>query len=33
VQLGSFVLVWIAVAVFSADMWNKSRRAKLAVAA
>ena len=33
VQLGSFVLVWIAVAVFSADLWNKSRRAKLAVAA
>ena len=28
VQLASFVLVWIAVAIFVADMWNKSRRAK-----
>lgn len=31
VQLASFVLVWIAVAIFVADMWTKSRRAKAAL--
>ncbi len=28
VQLGSFVLIWTAVAIFIADMWFKTRRAK-----
>lgn len=30
VQLGSFVLIWSAVAIFTADLWAKSRRAKAA---
>jgi chloramphenicol-sensitive protein RarD len=30
VQLGSFVLIWSAVAIFTADIWAKSRRAKAA---
>lgn len=29
-QLGSFVLIWIAVAIFVADLWARSRRAKTA---
>ncbi|MEP3420239.1 MAG: EamA family transporter RarD [Erythrobacter sp.] len=28
VQLGSFILIWIAVAIFVADLWFKSRKAK-----
>lgn len=28
VQLGSFILIWSAVAIFVADMWWRSRRAK-----
>jgi len=28
VQLGSFVLIWIAVAIFVADLWAKTRRAR-----
>ena len=28
VQLGSFILIWIAVAIFIADLWFKTRRAK-----
>ncbi|QFT77283.1 EamA family transporter RarD [Erythrobacter sp. THAF29] len=27
-QLGSFLLIWAAVAIFVADLWSKSRRAK-----
>ncbi len=27
-QLGSFILIWIAVAIFVADLWTRSRRAK-----
>ncbi len=27
-QLGSFVLIWIAVAIFAADLWARTRRAK-----
>ena len=30
VQLGSFVLIWIAVAIFVADLWWRSRQAKAA---
>jgi len=30
VQLGSFVLIWAAVAIFVADLWSRSRRAKAA---
>ena len=30
VQLGSFVLIWTAVAIFVADLWSKNRRAKAA---
>ncbi|WP_299191881.1 EamA family transporter RarD [uncultured Erythrobacter sp.] len=30
VQLGSFILIWIAVAIFVADLWASSRRAKAA---
>lgn len=33
VQLASFVLIWIAVAIFVADLWNRNRRAKAAIAA
>ena len=33
VQFASFVLVWIAVAIFVADMWAKTRRAKAALVA
>ena len=33
VQLGSFILIWIAVAIFVADLWNRARRAKAAAAA
>ncbi len=29
-QLGSFILIWIAVAIFAADLWARSRRAKRA---
>ncbi len=29
-QLGSFILIWIAVAIFAADLWSRSRRAKRA---
>ncbi|MEM9501812.1 MAG: EamA family transporter RarD [Pseudomonadota bacterium] len=29
-HLGSFVLIWIAVAIFAGDLWNRSRRAKAA---
>ncbi len=29
-QLGSFMLIWIAVAIFAADLWTRSRRAKRA---
>lgn len=29
-QLGSFLLIWAAVAIFMADLWNRSRRAKSA---
>ncbi len=29
-QLGSFVLIWTAVAIFMADLWLKNRRAKAA---
>ncbi|MHA7818935.1 MAG: EamA family transporter RarD [Erythrobacter sp.] len=32
VQLGSFVLIWIAVAIFVADLWRRTRRAKMALA-
>ena len=32
VQLGSFILIWTAVAIFVADLWTKSRRAKAAPA-
>jgi chloramphenicol-sensitive protein RarD len=32
VQLGSFILIWIAVAIFVADLWSRSRRVKLATA-
>ncbi len=28
VQLGSFILIWIAVAIFVADLWARTRRAK-----
>lgn len=28
VQLGSFILIWIAVAIFVADLWSRTRRAK-----
>jgi chloramphenicol-sensitive protein RarD len=31
VQLGSFILIWIAVAIFIADLWAKTRKAKLAL--
>ncbi|MEE4288402.1 MAG: EamA family transporter RarD [Erythrobacter sp.] len=31
VQLTSFVLIWCAVAIFAADLWVRSRRAKRAV--
>ncbi|QUL39198.1 EamA family transporter RarD [Erythrobacter sp. JK5] len=31
-QLGSFVLIWIAVGVFVADLWSRTRRAKIAAA-
>ncbi len=33
VQLGSFVLIWIAVAIFVADLWVRTRRAKAAAKA
>lgn len=33
VQLASFVLIWIAVAIFIADLWNRTRRAKAVIAA
>ncbi len=33
VQLGSFILIWIAIAIFVADLWAKSRRAKAAATA
>ncbi|MFU7527947.1 EamA family transporter RarD [Qipengyuania sp. ASV99] len=33
VQLGSFILIWIAVAIFVADLWNRNRQAKAAVRA
>ena len=29
-QLGSFLLIWTAVAIFMADLWTKSRRARAA---
>ncbi|MEM8725533.1 MAG: EamA family transporter [Pseudomonadota bacterium] len=29
-QLGSFILIWIAVAIFVADLWSRTRRAKAA---
>jgi len=32
-QLGSFILIWIAVAIFAADLWTRTRRTKLAAAA
>jgi chloramphenicol-sensitive protein RarD len=32
VQLGSFVLIWSAVAIFVGDLWRRSRAAKRAVA-
>jgi len=32
VQLGSFLLIWTAVAIFVADLWFKTRRAKAAKA-
>lgn len=32
VQLGSFVLIWIAVAIFVGDLWARTRRAKAAAA-
>ena len=32
VQLGSFLLIWTAVAIFVADLWVKTRRAKAAKA-
>jgi len=28
VQLGSFVLIWIAVAIFLGDLWSRTRRAR-----
>ena len=31
-QLGSFVLIWIAVAIFVADLWARSRRTRAAAA-
>jgi len=31
VQLASFVLIWLAVAIFVADLWMKTRRAKASV--
>lgn len=31
VQLGSFILIWIAVAIFVADLWARSRRARAAI--
>ncbi|AWW74233.1 protein RarD [Erythrobacter sp. KY5] len=33
VQLGSFILIWTAVAIFVADLWLRSRRAKAAAIA
>jgi len=33
VQLGSFILIWIAVAIFVTDLWFKTRRAKIAAKA
>lgn len=33
VQLGSFLLIWTAIAIFVADLWWRSRRAKAAAAA
>jgi len=30
VQFGSFVLIWTAVAIFTADLWSRSRKAKAA---
>ncbi|BDI60684.1 EamA family transporter RarD [Qipengyuania nanhaisediminis] len=33
VQLGSFVLIWIAVTIFVGDMWARSRRARAAAIA
>lgn len=30
VQLGSFILIWTAVAIFVADLWLRSRRARMA---
>ncbi len=33
VQLYSFILIWTAVAIFVADLWSRSRRAKAAAAA
>ncbi len=32
VQLGSFILIWIAVAIFIADLWFKTHRARAAAA-
>lgn len=32
-QLGSFVLIWIAVAIFAADLWARTRRAKASATA
>lgn len=32
-QLASFVLIWIAVAIFAADLWARSRRARRAILA
>ena len=32
VQLGSFVLIWIAVAIFVGDLWLRSREARIAAA-
>lgn len=32
-QLGSFVLIWIAVAVFAHDLWRRSRRTRAGLAA
>ncbi|MEM7667258.1 MAG: EamA family transporter RarD [Pseudomonadota bacterium] len=32
-QLGSFVLIWIAVAIFVADLWARTRRARAEAAA
>ncbi len=32
-QLGSFILIWIAVAIFVADLWARTRRAKASTAA